>query len=129
MKMQQPFSRNSARARSLRSSATISEKRLWLYLNKRQRMGHRFSRQIQVGPYFCDFLCRKARLVIEVDGDTHDYTADYDARRDMFMRRNGYRTLRFHNEEIRDGLESVLVVIDAALQEWEALQAHPGSAS
>ncbi|WP_033925199.1 endonuclease domain-containing protein [Sphingomonas sp. 35-24ZXX] len=121
--------RNTPRARSLRNSATISEKRLWLYLNKRQRRGHRFSRQIPIGPYFCDFLCREACLVVEVDGDTHDYTVEHDQRRDAFMRKDGYRILRFQNEDIRDGLESVLLKIDDALLEWEAAQAHPGSAS
>ena len=104
-------------------------KRLWLHLNKRQRQGFRFSRQIPVGPYFCDFLCREAMLVVEVDGDTHDYTADHDTRRDAFLRANGYRILRFQNEDVRDGLESVLAMIDAALLEWKAEQAHPGSAS
>jgi very-short-patch-repair endonuclease len=126
---QPPFPRNTARARGLRNSATISEKRLWLHLNNRQRCGFRFSRQIPVGPYFCDFLCREARLVIEVDGDTHDYTFDHDSRRDAWLTANGYRILRFHNHDVREGLESVLALIDTALLEWQAEQAHPGSAS
>ena len=92
MKEQPRFPRDTTRARGLRNSATISEKRLWLYLNKRQRQGFRFSRQIPVGPYFFDFLCREARLVIEVDGDTHDYTVDHDNRRDAFLRASGYRS-------------------------------------
>jgi very-short-patch-repair endonuclease len=128
-KTQQPFPRNTARARSLRNSATITEKRLWLHLNKRQRQGFRFSRQIPVGPYFCDFLCREARLVVEVDGDSHDYTAGHDTRRDAFLAANGYRILRFQNDDVRDGLESVLTMIDAALLEWQAEHAHPGPAS
>jgi very-short-patch-repair endonuclease len=128
MKEQPRIPRNTARARSLRNTATISEKRLWLFLNKRQRQGFRFSRQIPVGPYFCDFLCREARLVIELDGDSHDYTVDHDTRRDAFLRANGYHILRFQNEDVRDGLESVLLAIDAALLEWQAEQAHPGSA-
>lgn len=127
MRTHQP--RNTSRARNLRNNATISEKRLWLYLNKRQRRGHRFSRQIPLGPYYCDFLCREARLVVEVDGDTHDFTAEHDQRRNVFMGAKGYRILRFQNEDIRDSLESVLLAIDAALLEWEAAQAHPGSAS
>ena len=129
MKQQQQFPRNTARARSLRNSATITEKRLWLHLNKRQRQGFRFSRQIPVGPYFCDFLCREARLVVEVDGDSHDYPVGHDTRRDAFLAANGYRILRFQNDDVRDGLESVLTMIDAALLEWQAEHAHPGSAS
>ena len=109
--------RNTARAQGLRQEATLSEKRLWLYLNKRQRMGFKFSRQIPVGPYFCDFLCREAKLVIEVDGDSHDLTGRYDERRDAFLRREGYRVLRFLNEDIRDHLDGVLQEIDAALGE------------
>ena len=109
--------RNTVRARGLRQEATLSEKRLWLYLNRRQRMGFKFSRQIPVGPYFCDFLCRDAKLVIEVDGDSHDLTGAYDERRDAFLRQEGYRVLRFLNEDVRDHLDGVLQQIDAALGE------------
>ena len=109
-------SRNTARAQGLRREATLSEKRLWLCLNKRQRQGFKFSRQIPVGPYFCDFLCREARLVIEVDGDSHELAGAYDERRDAFLVREGYRVLRFLNADIRDHLDGVLQEIDAALE-------------
>ena len=109
--------RNTLRARSLRQEATLSEKRLWLHLNKRQRLGFKFSRQIPIGPYFCDFVCRETRLVIEVDGDSHDLTGTYDERRDAFLRREGYQVLRFLNKDVRDHLDGVLQEIDAALSD------------
>ncbi|MDM7927135.1 endonuclease domain-containing protein [Blastomonas fulva] len=109
--------RNTLRARSLRHEATLLEKRLWLYLNKRQRLGFKFSRQIPIGPYFSDFVCQDAKLVIEVDGDSHDLTGAYDERREAFLRNQGYRVLRFLNEDVRDHLDGVLQEIDAALGE------------
>ncbi|KPF76264.1 hypothetical protein IP68_07380 [Blastomonas sp. AAP25] len=109
--------RNTLRARSLRHEAMLLEKRLWLYLNKRQRLGFKFSRQIPIGPYFSDFVCRDAKLVIEVDGDSHDLTGAYDERREAFLRNQGYRVLRFLNEDVRDHLDGVLQELDAALGE------------
>ena len=121
--------RNTSRAQGLRNAATLSEKRLWLHLKGRQRRGFKFSRQMPLGPYFCDFLCREVMLVIEVDGDSHDFTVSHDTCRDAFMRRNGFQVLRFQNDDVRDSLESVLAAIDAALDDWRNFQAHPGSAS
>jgi very-short-patch-repair endonuclease len=68
-----------------------------------------------VGPYFADFLCREARLIIELDGDTHDSSADYDVRRDVYCRHQGFTVLRFQNAEVIGNLEGVLSRITATL--------------
>ncbi|KEY99408.1 hypothetical protein AI27_04445, partial [Sphingomonas sp. BHC-A] len=73
-----------------------------------------------LGPYFCDFLCREAKLIIELDGSSHDDSAEYDARRDAYCRELGFTVLRFQNAEVIGNIEGVLSHIMAALA-----QAHP----
>jgi very-short-patch-repair endonuclease len=88
---------------------------LWQDLKGRHLAGHHFTRQHPIGPYFADFCCRKARLVVEIDGSQH---ADNprDSRRDEFMRAQGYSTLRFWNHDVLRHRTSVCETILAALQ-------------
>ena len=73
------------RAQNLRNNATEAERRLWQHLNRRQLKGFKFSRQIPLGPFICDFMCRERRLIVELDGGQH---ADNmrDVRRTAFLR-------------------------------------------
>src|SRR3546814_13266520 len=81
---------------------------LWRCLSGRKISGWKFSRQMPVGPYFADFLCREAQLVIDLDGYSHDMRQAYDERRDHWLAENGYRVLRFtRSEERRVGKECV----------------------
>jgi very-short-patch-repair endonuclease len=109
--------RNTNRAKELRNSATPPEKRLWLYLKNRQLAGHRFNRQMPIGPYFCDFLCRAAKLIVEIDGASHDQTNAYDARRTIFLQQAGYQVLRFSNIQVMNEIEGVLGAIEMALSD------------
>lgn len=68
-----------------------------------------------IGPYFADFLCRDAKLIIELDGSTHDNSVDYDACRDAYCRAQGYSILRFSNADVMANLEGVLSHISATL--------------
>ena len=68
-----------------------------------------------IGSYFADFLCREAKLIIELDGSTHDQSEDYDARRDTYCRDEGFTVLRFQNAEVMGNLEGVLSHISATL--------------
>ncbi len=68
-----------------------------------------------VGAYFADFLCRAAKLVIELDGNSHDAKLDYDARRDAYLDENGYQVLRFSNQQVFENLEGVVAIIEHAL--------------
>jgi very-short-patch-repair endonuclease len=74
-------------------------------------------RQVWIGPYIADFACLEARLVIELDGAQHGETIDYDARRDRQLAAQGYRTLRFWNNDVMENLEGVLDVIGRACAE------------
>ncbi len=101
-------------AQSLRNNATLAERYLWRHLSRRQLEGHKFSRQMPVGPFVCDFLCREARLVIEVDGGQHN-----DSRRDQsrtaYLNAEGYRVIRFWNNDVMGNVEGVVEAIRAEL--------------
>ena len=105
------------RARRLRQQMTDAEVRLWLGLRDRQIGGHRFRRQVPMGPYIVDFACLKARLVIEVDGGQHAEDEERDERRTAWLAGRGFRVLRFWNTEVLQETEGVLETIYAACQE------------
>ena len=107
--------RDTARARKLRNEATPAERRLWSYLGNSRLNGHKFSRQMPLGPYVCDFLCRRSKLVVELDGESHAATAVHDARRDQFMREQGFTVLRFSNTDVMGNVEGVVAMIGASL--------------
>jgi very-short-patch-repair endonuclease len=67
-------------------------------LRDRKLDGIKFRRQVPIGPYVVDFACLRYRLIVEADGPHHD--AERDAARDAWLAAQGFRTLRFTNEEI-----------------------------
>jgi very-short-patch-repair endonuclease len=109
--------RNTARVKELRNQATPAERKLWHMLSRRQIAGYKFSRQMPVGPYFVDFLCREAMLVVELDGWLHDMQQDYDQRRDNFLADQGYAIVRFTNADVLGNLDSIVQMIESALAE------------
>jgi very-short-patch-repair endonuclease len=121
-----------ARARSLRANITNAERKLWYALRDRRFAGHKFRRQVPVGPYIADFICYSARLVIEVDGGQHA-ESPRDARRDRWLAQNGFRVLRFWNNEVLQNLEGVWTVIFETLEQApphpaRAARGHPSPA-
>ena len=116
-------------ARSLRNQPTVAEKRLWHFLRAEKLRGHKFRRQVALGPYVVDFVCLERRLVVEVDGGQHtqdDHIA-YDARRDRWLRAEGYCVMRVSTTDVYGNLDGVLDTIWAALQELPSarVNAHP----
>ena len=105
-------------ARSLRKNETLAEKRLWEQLRNRTLESFKFSRQVPIGPFIADFVCRDQRLIVEVDGATHstDEELDYDNRRTGFLKSEGYAVIRFQNDEILNGMDEVLTLILQALR-------------
>jgi very-short-patch-repair endonuclease len=75
----------------------------------------RFNRQFPIGQFICDFVSRGAKLVIELDGDTHAHSVDYDMARTSFLEQQGYRVIRFWNNEVMENLEGVVTRIEQAL--------------
>ncbi len=109
------YSRPTARSRELRQNATEPERKLWQYLSARKLKGVRFNRQFPVGQFICDFASRERKLVIELDGGQHAFAADYDVGRTRFLEGQGYRVLRFWNNEVMDNIDGVLGVIGQTL--------------
>src|SRR6267378_7405510 len=95
------------RARELRANGNSAEKRIWSMLRSGRLAGLKFRRQYVIGKYVADFVCLSARLVIEIDGDTHDEdTRIKDAKRTEDLEAAGYRVIRFWNNYVlsdRDG--------------------------
>jgi very-short-patch-repair endonuclease len=105
------------RARHLRKNMTTSEWRVWSYLKGRQMDGWKFRRQAPIGPYVVDFVCFAARLVVELDGNSHDdVVADHDGRRQAWLESQGFKVLRLSTDypEI-DPIGGVWEAIDLAL--------------
>ena len=101
------------RARSMRREMTEPETRLWLALRDRRLAGIRFSRQVVIGSYIADFCARSRKIIVEVDGDTHtDQSRDED--RTAWLATQGYRVIRFTNDDVMTNLEGVLLAIVAA---------------
>ena len=105
---------STSRARTLRRSATDAEKALWRALREKLPEA-KWRRQVPVGPYIADLLSFNAKLVIEADGGQHDERADLDARRTASLEANGYRVLRFWNNDILTNMPGVIETIAAAL--------------
>ncbi|KEO88736.1 hypothetical protein EH31_14950 [Erythrobacter longus] len=108
--------RNTNRARTLRREATPAERALWEHLSRGQQ-GAKFSRQMPIGQFYADFLCRELKLVIELDGHSHDIAPERDAVRDKWMRTEGYTVLRFTNAQVHENIEGVVTAIRLKIEE------------
>ncbi len=101
-------------AKSLRKRMTQWEVRLWGRLRK-NNLGVRFHRQEPVGKYIVDFICRQAWLIIEVDGEHHNYINN-DLIRDEYLVSLGFKVMRFTNLQIQYDLNEVQNSIFTMLQ-------------
>ncbi len=110
---------NTLVSRRLRVNQTDAEKKLWNRIRNRQINGNKFVRQEPIGHYICDFVCREKRLVIEVDGGQHSESTR-DEVRDRYLQAEGYRVMRFWNNDVLSNIEGVLIVIDEELREVPA---------
>jgi very-short-patch-repair endonuclease len=95
-------------ARRLRKQPTDSETKLWSRLRRRQVGNIRFRRQSPIGPYVVDFVCAEIRLIVEVDGGQHSWREAQDARRTEWLESQGYRLIRFWDNEVNENIEGVL---------------------
>ena len=94
------------RARELRTNMSGTERRVW-YRLRRKNLGAKFRRQYAIGPYFADFVCLSARLVIEMDGgDYHDFARDQ--RKTAYIEGCGFRVVRVAASETDQNLDGVI---------------------
>ena len=116
--------RAGVRARALRQTSTDAELLLWHRLRNRHLAGFKFRRQHPIGPFFADFACLEALLVVELDGGQHfeaEVTAA-DARRTAVLQQAGFTVLRFDNRQVLSETDAVLAAIH---QRLHANSPHP----
>jgi len=104
-------------ARQLRKEPTPAESRLWASLRGSQLHGVKFRRQHAIGPYVADFCCPKYKLIVELDGSQHLDQQNDDAQRTEYLEAQGYKIIRFWNEQAMNNIEDVLSKITTALLE------------
>jgi very-short-patch-repair endonuclease len=106
------------RARELRRLSPAAERILWARLKNRSVRGVKFVRSEPIGPYFADFACRSAKLVVEIDGATHstDEEIAHDRRR-TFLEAQGYRVVRFSNQRVYENVAAIVDEITHILAE------------
>ena len=108
------------RARELRKNFTLSEVLLWEELKNRKMYGYKFLRQKPVGNYIVDFFCNKLKLVIEIDGDSHDEKKyGYDMQRQKWLVSKDLTVLRFDDLEVKKDMDNVLTSIEGWIRNWE----------
>lgn len=94
-------------AKRLRREMTPAERHLWKHIRAHRLGGLSFRRQVPMGPYIADFVCHRARLVVEVDGGQHA-NREQDRSRDAWFRAQGYEVLRFWNHDVLERTDAVL---------------------
>ncbi len=100
-----------ARAIDLRRGATEPEKRLWSILCRRQLGGLKFRRQHSIEPYIVDYYCAAAKLIVELDGDSHEGRQTYDRKRSQYLTGLGLKVVRVTNDDVLENLEGVAEMI------------------
>jgi very-short-patch-repair endonuclease len=98
----------SSYARKLRSNSTDAEIKLWSALKNRQLGNFKFRRQAPIGKYIVDFVCHEKCLVIEVDGGQHMENSLADGERTDWLQSQGYRVVRFWNDQVLKETDAVL---------------------
>src|SRR5260221_4300037 len=104
------------RAKQLRQTMTRAETLLWRYLKANRIDGLGFRRQTPIQNYIADFVCFSVKLIVELDGESHDFEERQraDQARDAFLLSEGFQTLRFTNEQVMSSLEGVVETIRQA---------------
>jgi len=120
------------RSKHLRRGQTRAESLLWSVLRDRRLNGFKFCRQVVIAGYIVDFLCRRTKLIIEVDGATHSSPEElaYDRQRELVLSRLGFRILRVGNLDVylnmHDVLSTVLMALEQQLQAEDPSSAPSG---
>ncbi len=107
------------RAKRMRREMTRAETLLWRHLKANRLSGLGFRRQVPMGSYIADFVAHSCRLIVEVDGESHDFESRirHDAKRDAWFASRGYRVLRFANDDVMKNLEGVVLAIGLAAEQ------------
>lgn len=100
------------KARVLRKTSSPVEDRFWFELRKAcAGQNLKFRRQQPIHPYFADFACMKAKLLVELDGPSHNDSQLKDEKRDDYLRQQGYTVLRINNDDVMNNSNAVIEVV------------------
>jgi very-short-patch-repair endonuclease len=115
-------------AKGMRHQPTNAETLIWTALRGARLQGFKFKRQQPIGTYIVDFVCFENSLIIEIDGGQHGDEVSKDRERSNWLRRQGFRVLRFWNNEVMERKDDVLESIIRALREYPSPQplSHKG---
>lgn len=102
-------------AKDLRQHASDAENKLWHYLRSKSLLNLKFRRQAVMGQYIVDFVCHEKKLVIELDGGQHFAQEEYDKKRSRWLEGEGYKVIRFDNNEFLKNVEGALEIITQCL--------------
>jgi very-short-patch-repair endonuclease len=118
--------RTRQQAQSLRRRPTDAERKLWYVLRGMKPLGFHFRRQAPIGPFIADFVWYEGKVVVELDGSQHaDARRDYDERRSAWLQSQGYRVLRFWNNDVLKSPRSVGEAVLAARSEIATMPEDP----
>jgi very-short-patch-repair endonuclease len=109
----QAFAMSNLTAKHLRANQTEAERRLWNLVRNKRLAGTRFRRQQPIGPYYADFFCASAKLIVELDGSQHadEEQSLHDEIRSQWLAERGYRVLRFWNADVLGNPNGVIDAI------------------
>lgn len=99
-------------AKKLRNNSTLAEVLLWNELKARKMLGYQFMRQKPIGNYIVDFFCSKLKLIIEIDGESHQFKFDKDVERQEWLEKLGLTVLRFDDLDVKKDMRNVLYGIE-----------------
>ncbi len=106
-------------ARKLRKEPTPAERKLWAYLRNNKVSGVKFRRQHAIGNFVPDFCAIKEKLVIELDGSQHLEQEGYDKERTEYLKSQGYKVIRFWNNQVMNDIGGVIKAIISGLRSVE----------
>ena len=113
-------------ARNMRKNPTDAERLLWQHIRNFKIKGVKFRRQEPIGRYIVDFVNYEERIVIELDGGQHAIDKENDQIRDNWLKAEGFKVLRFWNNEVFENLEGVLEVMRKELLSPSPNPSHQG---
>ena len=110
-------SKNLKLAKNMRSNMTKEEVKLWEIIRAKRFYGLKFKRQVLIGEYIVDFLCQEKKFIIELDGGHHNemINKEHDEKRTIYLESQGYKVLRFWNNEVWDNIEGVYKLLEMEL--------------
>ena len=110
---------NLKNAKEMRSNMTPAETKMWRILRGKRFKDLKFKRQVLIGNYIVDFLCEDKKIIIEIDGGQHneELNIQSDKNRTHYLENNGYKVLRFWNDEVMKNIDGVMEVIFREVKE------------